>query len=298
MKNYMYIIVATMALSFEYLLIKASAGASPFLTGMMIFSVAGILLAAGAGKQQKVVDYKRCLPWAVLVGVIGSCCNFLWIYGTRLTTVANASSLGRLDVVFTLLMSAFLFREKIPLKMWPCIVLSLAGAAVVSCSGADLSCSVNAGDWMVVGAALMLSLNSFIIKRFSGSFGPMRLAAVNCGINVIFFSLAWLLSGNAAEILSLPLATWIMLILCGICSFLFFFGYYSGVRELPVWEVRLIALSAPVITTVGGYMFLNETVNLYEFAGILMLLAGSCGIVLSGIVKQVIRHDIIIQGAD
>ena len=67
MKNYMYIIVATMALSFEYLLIKASAGASPFLTGMMIFSVAGILLAAGAGKQQKVVDYKRCLPWAVPV---------------------------------------------------------------------------------------------------------------------------------------------------------------------------------------------------------------------------------------
>jgi drug/metabolite transporter (DMT)-like permease len=294
MKNYFYIILATIALACEYLLIKAAGSASPFLIGLVMFATAGSLLALGARRQQKRPDnYKSYLPWALLVGVIGSCCNFLWIYGTRLTTVTNASSLGRLDIVFTLLLAAGLFGEKIAPRVWPLIGLSIVGAVMVS--GWDQVSTTeygSIGDLMIIGAAFMLSLNSFIIKKISGKLGPMRLAAINCGINVLVFGTAWLCTGGTTEIPQVSSQTWGALIACGICSFVFFFGYYSGVRVLPVWEVRLIALSAPIFTALGGWLFLDELVSFNAIIGMFMLLAGAAGVIISGTLKPGIKRGI------
>ena len=300
MKNYLYIILATIALAFEYLLIKAAVGTSPLLTGLVVFATAGTLLTLGAGRQQKMPDdFKSCLPWALLVGIIGSGCNFLWIYGTRLTTATNASSLGRLDIVFTLLLAACFFGEKIARRNWPFIGLSVIGAALIS--GWDQIGSTNygsIGDGLIIGAALLLSLNSFIIKRISGKLGPMRLAAINCGINVLCFGTAWLLMSGPAELTQITWQSWSALIACGICSAVFFFGYYSGVRALPVWEVRLIALCAPVITAFAGWLVFNEAISGKIIIGVILLLAGTAGIITIGTGNISFTRKIAIQGVE
>ena len=281
MKSYLYIIAATLALAAEYLLIKAAKDVPVYLVGMIIFASAGTLLAVVAPRQKVVPGaWKHFLPGAFLVGLIGSCCNLLWINGTRLTSVANASALGRMDVVFTLFLSALIFKEEIPRRMWPFIGITLLGGAlIVNVLNINLSDMGNTGDLLIIGGALMLSLNSFIIKRLSKPLGPVRLAAFNCGINVVVFTLASIFFDNTRSILALSGQAWLALLLCGVCSFVFFAGYYSGVRELPVWEVRLIALTAPVFTALGGWVMFDEGISGQTFIGMVLVLTGAAALI-------------------
>jgi drug/metabolite transporter (DMT)-like permease len=281
MKNYLYIIAATFAMALEYLLIKAAKDVPAYLTGIVIFASAGILLAIVAPRQQAEPGaWKRLLPGALAVGLIGSCCNLLWINGTRLTTVANASALGRLDVVFTLLLAALIFGEEIPRRLWPFIGISLFGAAlIVQFFSLDIANLGNIGDGLIIGAAFMLSLNSFIIKRLSGPLGSVRLAAFNCGMNVLVFTVLAIASNDLNRIPELSGQAWVILLACGFCSFVFFAGYYSGVRELPVWKVRLIALTAPVFTALGGWLIFGETLSIQTFTGIALVLVGAVALI-------------------
>jgi drug/metabolite transporter (DMT)-like permease len=297
MKSYLYINAATIAMAMEYILLKATGTVSPYFTGLVIFSTAGILLYLGAGRQQKCPENIRSmLPWALLVGVIGSCCNFLWISGTRMTSAANASTLGRLDVVFTLVLSGLLFRETIPLRVWPFIGLSMIGVWLIS--GWEHLDAVDGmtGNILITAAAFMLSLNSFIIKKASGRLGAMRLAAINCGINAAVFGAVWLFSGDASGLLNVSVQNWLALLACGFCSFVFFSGYYTAVRELPVWEVRLIALTAPLFTVLCGWLLLGETISLQNFTGILLLLVGSAALVVLQKLKLTNKQRIYVQG--
>jgi drug/metabolite transporter (DMT)-like permease len=135
------------------------------------------------------------------------------------------------------------------------------------------------GDFLIIGGAFMLSLNSFIIKRFSKSLGPVRLAAFNCGINVVVFTVASIAFGGINGIPELSPQAWLILLSCGVCSFVFFAGYYSGVRELPVWKVRLIALAAPVFTAFGGWIIFDETLSGQTFIGMVLVLAGAAALI-------------------
>jgi len=281
MKNYLYIIAATLGLAAEYLLIKAARDVPVYLVGIIIFAASGTLLAVVAPRQKAVSGaWKRFLPGAFAVGLIGSCCNLLWINGTRLTSVANASVLGRMDVVFTLFLSALIFKEEIPRRMWPFIGIALLGGAlIVNVFNLDLNGMGNTGDFLIIGGAFMLSLNSFIIKRFSKPLGPVRLAAFNCGINVLVFTALSLYSGEMSRIPELSGKAWLILLSCGVCSFVFFAGYYSGIRELPVWKVRMIALAAPVFTALGGRIIFAETLSGNTFAGMILVLTGAAALI-------------------
>ena len=297
MKNYLYIIAATLAMAFEYLLIKAAKDVPAYLIGIVVFAVAGILLSAAAPRQKTVPDaWKRLLPGAFAVGLIGSCCNLLWINGTRLTTVANASALGRLDVVFTLLLAALIFGEEIPRLLWPFIGIALFGGALIAqLFSLDMANFGNIGDGLIIGAAFMLSLNSFIIKRLSTPLSPMRLAAFNCGMNVLVFTVLAAASGDMNKIPGLSGQTWLILLSCGFCSFVFFAGYYSGVRELPVWKVRLIALTAPVFTALGGFWLFGETLSAQTFTGIVLVLAGAAILINTKAQAITIKQKIILN---
>jgi len=281
MKSYLYIIAATLALAFEYLLIKAAKDVPIYLVGLIVFATAGILLSAVAPRQKAVPGaWKRFLPGAFAVGIIGSSCNLLWISGTRLTSVAKASALGRMDVVFTLLLSALIFGEEIPRRMWPFIgIMVLGGGLLVQLFSLDVMSLGNIGDGLIIGGAFLLSLNSFIIKRLSAPLGPVRLAAFNCGINVLVFGTVLIFQGDVNYIRELSGQTYLTLLLCGVCSFVFFAGYYSGVREIPVWKVRLIALGAPVFTAAGGWLFLGETPSGQTFTGIILVLTGAAALI-------------------
>ncbi|MCK4982717.1 MAG: DMT family transporter, partial [Victivallaceae bacterium] len=153
------------------------------------------------------------------------------------------------------------------------------GTLLVQVFNLDIMSMGNIGDGLIIGGAFMLSLNSFIIKRLSAPLGPVRLAAFNCGINVLVFAIAMIFWGDVNSILELSGKSCLTLLLCGVCSFVFFAGYYSGVRELPVWKVRLIALAAPVFTVLGGWMILEETLSGQSFIGIVLVLTGAAALI-------------------
>ena len=284
MKSYLYIIAATLAMAVEYILIKSAKDISGLLMGIIIFLTAGILLATMAVRQRaENKNWMKLLPGALTVGVIGSCCNLLWIYGTKMTSVANSSALGRMDVIFTLLLALIIFGEKIPLKSWLFILSCLIGGALMmNISNITFSSSENLGNALIIGAALILSLNSFLIKKLSAPFGPARLAAVNCGVNVIIFCIAFVTTESFNLTAELSWQRFMTLLACGVCSFVFFAGYYTGIKTIPVWQIRIITLSAPVFTAIGGIVFLNEAISNIQVTGMTMVLLSAGAMIKLG----------------
>ena len=83
---------------------KATAVTDPLLAGLVVFSIACLLLSATAMVRKAPPVAMGRLPLLLLIGCVGVVANFLWISGTKYTTVTNAAVLSRADVLFTMLL--------------------------------------------------------------------------------------------------------------------------------------------------------------------------------------------------
>jgi drug/metabolite transporter (DMT)-like permease len=283
MNKYLPLTIAIIAWGFEFLLVKA-AGMSPVLMGLVVFFVAGaLLLATSAAKGDLKKDiFMSNWKSMLLIGIIGSGCNLLWLAGTRLTTVASASALSRSDILFTLILSSAIFHEKIRKASIFFIPLMLVGIAITTDLDFRAMKLDSIGDFLILGSAILLSVNAFIIKKFMKGAGGVNLALANCAVNVVFFSAAAMIFVPSASIALVSFKSWILMISCGCCSFLFFVGYYAALKHLPVWEVRLLCLGVPAVAAFAGYFFLGESMSFYKIMGVSIIVAGAAGIILSG----------------
>ncbi len=285
MKGYLYILSAITAWGFEYVLVKAAGPeTSPFLAGTVIFGIAGILLMGSLLCRGK-LDMERMqrnLKSMLLIGLVSAACNVCWITGTQLTTVTNAAVLGRTDIMFTLLLTALIFHERIRKAALLFVPVMLTGVWLVLDLKPDRLSFGYTGDWLVIVSALLLSVNAFIIKRNLQDAGGTLLALGNCTVNIAVFAAVQLLYAPNGFLTEKTWNTLPALAGCGVCSFLFFIGYYQSLKVLPVWEVRLLSLAVPVVAAASGYFILGETASPGNAGGMLLVMAGAAGILLTG----------------
>ncbi|MCF6174602.1 MAG: DMT family transporter [Victivallaceae bacterium] len=285
MKNYLYIALAVVAWSFEYILIKAVAQqVSPLLSGAIIFVTAAICLYGFIlfthQQSQSATQISGNLSKIVLIGIIGTGCNILWISGTGATAVANAAVLGRTDILFSLVLAVAVFHEKIRKRALLFVPLILFGLFLLLRQQFGQVKFGNSGDYMILGSAFLLSLNAFIIKHSMKDVSGATLALGNCLINSFIFIVIQFFYQPGNFFTGCDYRTVGLLALCGGCSFIFFIGYYKSLKLFPVWEVRLLTLMVPVLVAFIGYIVFNATINLAEFSGGIFILLGAGGIII------------------
>jgi drug/metabolite transporter (DMT)-like permease len=294
MKAFIFLATTITAWGLEYVLVKAAMDISPVLMGLLVFSVAGMLLfvasvAKGYFKKEIFISNWKSM---LLVGIVGSGCNLLWLAGTRLTTVASASVLSRSDILFTLILSSVIFHEKIKKVSLVSIPLMLIGIGIMT----DLDIGAlklnSMGDFFVLGSALLLSVNAFIIKKFMKGAGGVNLALANCAVNTVCFGGAVLFFAPSSSLSAVSMKSLLLAISCGCCSFLFFVGYYAALNLLPVWEVRLFCLGVPVVAAFSGYLFLGEVPSLMKVLGGVLILAGAVVALLSNRINLFRKNEI------
>ncbi len=286
MKSYLYILMAMLVWGLEYILIKVSApGSSPLMAGAIMFFVGGLLLFChlSAGRHLCLRKIKRNLKTLLLVGSIGAGCNIFLLTGVRLTSAANASVLGKADVLFALILSALVFHEQIRKNSLWFVPPMIAGMCLLNTGqGLNIGEPGRVGDWLILGHAFLLALNAYFIKEAVKDTGALLLGFANCLINMIVFVAAQLICYPAADFLNVDSRSAAILAAGGVCVYLFFIGYYQALKRLPVWEVRLLMLGVPVVTAILGACFIGEVPSGRQLTGMALLLSGAAGIVLSG----------------
>jgi drug/metabolite transporter (DMT)-like permease len=289
---YVSIFFAVVSWGLEYVVVEwVEVALSPVAIGTVIFSTAALLLAFVLGIR-RLLGYplrrpgdhqKRVVVFLLVIGLISSLCNILWIFGQRLTTPANVSALARTDILFTILFSLTLFKEPIPKTSLIFVPLMLAGIYLTT--GIDIARLHfgNPGDYMVILSALLLSINAYIIKHTIRGISEILVAFCNTATNAITFIVIGWISGlwNTPLFQQAPPSIWAVTALGGCCTFIFFVGYYSALNRLPVFEVRLLCLLVPVVTILVSWKYLNLLPTALQGLGIALILIGAAFLILS-----------------
>ncbi|WP_138420688.1 DMT family transporter [Aquibacillus sediminis] len=203
-----------------------------------------------------------------------------FIYGAlQFTTASNVSVLETVIPVVTVLLSAWLLKEKLQGIQWLGVLLSFIGAIWVVLDGTFLqlaSINWNVGDAIMIGAIVSWAVYSIYVKKYMHLFPAYGGLLVMTGISVIVLfpivMVEWWIHG-VPSLGSLPFV--LGLLYLGIFpSFIALLFYNRAVELLNASEASVFLNFLPVVTMAGAYLWLGETITVMQVIGSIVVIAG------------------------
>lgn len=183
--------------------------------------------------------------------------------GILYTSVGKAGFLTAMYVIIVPFLGLLLFRRKLPGRIWLCVLLAVAGMALLCLSG---SLKLALGDGLELLCALAFSVHILVLDHFTAKVDPVRLSCVQ-------FLVCGAVSGVPMLLLEHPtmevvLAAWLPILYAGILS--------SGVaytlqavaqKKCDPTLASLVLCLESVFSAVFGWLILHQTLSLREGIG-------------------------------
>ena len=122
-------------------------------------------------KEDRRQELESFIKGGLLAGLFIFLASFAQQYGIAYTTVAKASFLTALYVVFVPIISMF-FGRRFDNKLWICVALSVVGLYLLCMKG---SFYLEKGDAMMILSALGFSIQILAVSRYSKRIDPVKL---------------------------------------------------------------------------------------------------------------------------
>ena len=214
-----------------------------------------------------------------LLGLVGvGCFNTLLYIGLETTTATNATLLQSAIPVLILLISALFLGEKVTLRQWAGVALSLAGVLVIITHG-DFSrlfdLAINDGDLWVLGAVVAWAAYSLLLRLKPAEVDGFAFLGYSILVAVVALApfSVWEQGGLPLLDWTPPMATTIlyMAICPSILSYLF---WNRGVAELGAARAGLFIHLIPLFGLLLSVLFLGEKVQAFHLVGIALIFVG------------------------
>ncbi len=216
-------------------------------------------------------------------GVFLTVTLYLQTWGLHYTTATKSGFITTLYVVFVPLLESFMHRRPLPLKLWLCVIASLAGTALIVNVGFE---SLNFGDVLTFLCALGAAVQIYWLGRVSPqvkrpfvfNINQSAWAALFC-LPVIFFEPLQNMTSPSAW----PLTAWIGLgvLVIGSTVIAFFLQVRAQAHLSPTVSSLLFLLESPFALIFAAY-FLGETMGLSESLGAVLIFCSAVGASLIG----------------
>jgi drug/metabolite transporter (DMT)-like permease len=275
--------VGTVAWGSANVLVKWSS--LPALRFAMVRLWAGVAISAIA-----LLATRRRLRWATfracaLGGVIFAADISLGFTAVKHTSVANASLIGSLSTLVIAVVSARMLRERVHPSDWALIGASLAGVAIVAlgASGSpvwspfgDLLAFISVGTW---------SVYWFFSRRARRDTNAIEyMACVMLAAAIVITPLALLVDGAP----SIPHGRdWVALLTVALVPG--FVGHTLVAwshRHVESWLSALITQCSPVISAVGAWVVVGESIPPLVVVGGMLVLAATGVVVVRATKRQ------------
>ncbi|WP_407270206.1 DMT family transporter [Radiobacillus sp. PE A8.2] len=203
-----------------------------------------------------------------------------FIYGAlQFTTATNVSVLESVIPVVTVLLSIFLLKEKLQGIQWIGIILSFLGAIWVVLDGKIFelaSIAWNIGDAIMIGAIISWAIYSICVKRYMHLFPSFAALFVMTGVSVVVLlpivGIEWVVTGVPAFSASSHMIGFLYL---GIFpSFIALVFYNRAVDLLSASQASVFLNFLPVVTMLGAYLWLGETITVMQIIGTFIVITG------------------------
>ena len=222
------------------------------------------------------------LRYALLIGAVAFCINLCSFYGVRFTTVSSGSVIYKTDILFTLIASRFLLNERMYPSDWMGTALMVLGTIVLLWQKIVHMEPSLIGDMLFLLAALLLTINAFIIKIKLGKMSHRVTATYNSSVTLVGFTILMAVTGHYRNGIE-AFDSWervLMILTAGASISALFLLYYRALGKMPFWLVRVLLLFTPLWAVVIEWVFLHKTLVRNEIAGMAVILAGAVLIVL------------------
>ncbi|MGQ9707960.1 MAG: DMT family transporter [bacterium] len=210
------------------------------------------------------------LRFSLFAGIFLAAHFGFWIESLRHTTVASSVLLVALNPVFVALMSPFLLREKLNLRLYLAIGLGVIGAIIINRPGLNFSTNL-AGNLLAIAGAFFAALYCIIGRKLRPGLSLLGYVYPVYLIAALILFLFAIIAGY--PLTSYPIKTYLLILLLAIgpqvighTSFNWALGY------LPASVVVISILGEPIGTTILAAILLNQLPTWFELIGGILIL--------------------------
>lgn len=236
--------------------------------------LAGWVLATRAGWRR--LKPRGVLGWLLLMGAFSIAINLLWFGSLKWTTATNVAMLFRLDFLFVVLIGALLGLERLGVAQLVLVPLMLIGLALLAeVHKFDLGGHL-LGDLMIVGAALGLAINAFVIRHIMRAMDEEAVALYNHSMSMLGFLVLAVAGRDFArtqEVFAAQ-AAWLPILVLGVVGAVGLPLYYVALRRMDVWKLRTFMLSTPVLAAAVEWPLWGGRLHWLQWVGAGIILGG------------------------
>ena len=265
-----------------YVVSKVVLDVVPPFTLLVVRLILGILSLGIVIALRPRINITTRQAWQIfLVGFVGYGVSLGFQFvGTKLSTASNGALVTSATPAFILIFAPFLLTEKTTTRRIIALIISTLGVvAVIDPRNAELSPALFWGNMSLLAAALTWALYSVLVRKVTQTADVVTSTAIMLAGGL---PTSLLLSGWEIKTQGLGTITW------GIIGGILFLGIIStaiamflwnyAFAELPAAVASLTFFAQPVVGSLLGWLFLQETITpLFLIGGVLIAI----GLVIS-----------------
>ena len=223
---------------------------------------------------------KRQEMWFVAAGLTGMCLYYIMEnVSLTYTASANVSVIVSMSPFFTALIMRLFYKDhQLGWSFIVGFVLAIIGISCISFSGQEMHFDPT-GDLIALGAAVMWSIYSVILGKI-GTFGhnPLQTTRRTFMYGLIFLLPIMAVTGFSPDVdMLLDPTNLSHFLFLGVVTFALCFATWGyATRHLGAVDTSVYMYLMPVITLIGGAVFLDENVTVLSIVGVALTISGLC----------------------
>lgn len=185
------------------------------------------------------------------------------------TTISNATLSYYFAPVFIVILSVIILREKVTLKNFACIFISILGLYLILKSGEN---GADSGYNHIKGVAFGLLGAIFyaivvILNKFVKKLSPLEVTISQLAVSAIVL-LPIVFKGGISGIKMLDTKAWIFILILGIVhtgiAYLF---YFPSIKDVKSQTIAIVSYLDPITAIIVSAIFLNEPMSGMQIVG-------------------------------
>ncbi len=207
--------------------------------------------------------------------------------GLRYTTASEAGILSAVTPVITVILALIFLRERNTLLQYLFVIVSVAGVIfIIYMNGIDsVTRESMKGNFFILLSVVSIAIYYILGRRANRQFNSMDITLFMSVTACIVFNLTalsiHLKNGTLPlffEVFRHQGFLWPILYLGVLSTFLTSFLGNNALAFIPAAQVAIFNNFSPVLSVLGGVLFLGEAIHLWHIVGGVMVLAGILGV--------------------
>ncbi len=234
----------------------------------------------------KILLDKKVWPQCLAMGTFGTALPMtIFMIALNYTTPVNGAILNQFEIIYSLILSAILLKERPTMAQIGGSLLILLGVGLLLWqAGTTVQLK---GDLMIIGCLWMFQLSHIFAKKLPAQMEPQLIAAARA----LFAMPALLVLVIYLAVFQGPLqfqsnaTLWSTLVLCAVVNY--FLGntfWYQAIRHMDLSKATAIILSYPVMTFVLAVLLGQDKITTVKVLGMILAIGGAY--IVTGMVKQ------------